>query len=101
MFVSVVGGLSVNEPAADLGVTAAVTSAFRNRPLQPGTIVFGEVGLGGGSALDRPGGAADSRSGPDGVLSLRAPRAHAPEASDEIELVPIDTLDQALDQALG
>ncbi len=101
VFVSVVGGLSVNEPAADLGVTAAVTSAFRNRPLQPGTIVFGEVGLGG-----------EVRSIGQAALRIREavqmgfsrcvlPARNAPEASDEIELVPIDTLDQALDQALG
>src|SRR5574339_795745 len=47
VFVSVAGGLEVDEPAADLGVAAAVASSFRNRPLPVHTVVFGEVGLGG------------------------------------------------------
>jgi DNA repair protein RadA/Sms len=37
----------VNEPAADLGVLTAVASSLRNRPVRPGTAVFGEVGLAG------------------------------------------------------
>jgi DNA repair protein RadA/Sms len=47
VFVSVAGGLDVSEPAADLGVAAAVASSFRNRPLPERTVVFGEVGLAG------------------------------------------------------
>jgi DNA repair protein RadA/Sms len=47
VFVNVAGGMSVNEPAADLGVIAAVASSLRNRPIRPGTAVFGEVGLAG------------------------------------------------------
>ena len=47
VFVNVAGGMTVDEPAADLGVAAAVASSFRNRPVSPGTAVFGEVGLAG------------------------------------------------------
>ena len=47
VFVNIAGGLTVNEPAADLGVVAAVASSLRNRSVRPGTAVFGEVGLGG------------------------------------------------------
>jgi DNA repair protein RadA/Sms len=47
VFVSVAGGLEVDEPAADLGVASAIASSFRNRPLPAHTVVFGEVGLGG------------------------------------------------------
>lgn len=47
VFVSVAGGLEVDEPAADLGVAAAIASSFRNRPLPADTVVFGEIGLGG------------------------------------------------------
>jgi DNA repair protein RadA/Sms len=47
VFVSVAGGLEVDEPAADLGVAAAVASSFRNRALPQHTVLFGEVGLGG------------------------------------------------------
>ncbi len=47
VFVNIAGGLTVNEPAADLGVLAAVASSLRNRPVRSGTAVFGEVGLAG------------------------------------------------------
>src|SRR6185436_5625392 len=47
VFVSVAGGLEVSEPAADLGVAAAVASSLRSRPLPAHTALFGEVGLGG------------------------------------------------------
>jgi DNA repair protein RadA/Sms len=47
VFVNVAGGLEVDEPAADLGVVAALASSFRNLPIDPQTVVFGEVGLTG------------------------------------------------------
>ena len=47
VFVNVAGGMTVDEPAADLGIIAAVASSIRNRPVKQGTAVFGEVGLAG------------------------------------------------------
>jgi DNA repair protein RadA/Sms len=47
VFVNVAGGLEIDEPAADLGVVAAIASSFKNRPLDAQTAVFGEVGLTG------------------------------------------------------
>nr|MBA2304133.1 DNA repair protein RadA [Acidobacteriota bacterium] len=47
VFVNIAGGMSVDEPAADLAVIAAVASSVRNRPIKEGTAVFGEVGLAG------------------------------------------------------
>lgn len=47
VYVSVAGGLRVNEPAADLGIALAVASSFRNRALRPDAVAFGEVGLSG------------------------------------------------------
>jgi DNA repair protein RadA/Sms len=47
VFVNVAGGLSVDEPAADLAVLVAVVSSLRNRPLASDVVVFGEVGLAG------------------------------------------------------
>ncbi|MBO0797536.1 MAG: DNA repair protein RadA [Blastocatellia bacterium] len=47
IFVNLVGGISLDEPAVDLGVVAAVASSFRNIPIDAHTIVFGEVGLAG------------------------------------------------------
>lgn len=47
IYVNVAGGLSLTEPASDLAVATAIVSSFRNTPVAPGTIVFGEVGLAG------------------------------------------------------
>jgi DNA repair protein RadA/Sms len=47
VFVNIAGGMTIDEPAADLGVLAAVASSVRNRPIPAATAVFGEVGLAG------------------------------------------------------
>ncbi|MFL5400963.1 MAG: DNA repair protein RadA [Myxococcales bacterium] len=47
IYVNVAGGASLDEPAADLAVAAALVSSFRDVPLDPRTVVFGEVGLSG------------------------------------------------------
>src|SRR6186713_623324 len=47
VYVNIAGGMTVDEPAADLSVVAAVASSVRNRGLAPSTAVFGEVGLSG------------------------------------------------------
>ncbi|MFN4280552.1 DNA repair protein RadA [Thermosynechococcus sp.] len=46
-YVASAGGLNVAEPAADLGVAVAVVASFRDRWVQPQTVIIGEVGLGG------------------------------------------------------
>ena len=47
VYVNIAGGMSVEEPAADLSVVAAIASSVRNRSLAPATAMFGEVGLSG------------------------------------------------------
>jgi DNA repair protein RadA/Sms len=47
VFVSVVGGIRVSEPAADLALTLALVSALSGVALPPDIVAFGEVGLGG------------------------------------------------------
>ena len=46
-YVASVGGLGVEEPAADLGVAIAVVASFRDRVVDSRTVMIGEVGLGG------------------------------------------------------
>ena len=46
-YVNVVGGIRLDEPACDLGIAAAVASSFRNRPVDDGCVLVGEVGLTG------------------------------------------------------
>jgi DNA repair protein RadA/Sms len=47
VFVNAVGGVRINEPAADLAVLLAITSSLRGKPLPKGFIAFGEIGLAG------------------------------------------------------
>src|SRR5687767_4077786 len=47
VYVNVAGGMTVDEPAADLAILAAVAASVRNRGLAPSTAMFGEVGLSG------------------------------------------------------
>jgi len=83
VYVNVAGGMTVDEPAADLAVVAAVASSVRNRPLRPRTVAFGEVGLGG-----------EVRGVPQTALRLREAaqlgfgRAVIPEGSGGAEDAP-------------
>lgn len=47
VFINIAGGMEIDEPAADLGVIAAIASSYRNLQVPPDTCVFGEVGLTG------------------------------------------------------
>jgi DNA repair protein RadA/Sms len=46
-YLAVAGGLTVNEPAVDLGMALAIVASFRDRTLAPQMVAIGEVGLGG------------------------------------------------------
>jgi DNA repair protein RadA/Sms len=47
IFVNVVGGLKIDEPAVDMGIITAIASSFKDKHFAPGTITFGEIGLSG------------------------------------------------------
>ncbi len=104
VFVNVVGGIRLQETAADLPVLLAVVSSLRDRPLAEKTIAFGEVGLSG-----------EIRPVPNGEERLReaathgfrraiVPKANLPRqvaaGQDHykgMEIVAVDRLAQALD----
>ena len=47
VYINIAGGMTLNEPAADLALCAAIASSFRNRPIEPNWAVMGEIGLAG------------------------------------------------------
>ena len=47
VFINTVGGVRIIEPAADLAVITSIASSHKDIPVQRGTILLGEVGLGG------------------------------------------------------
>ncbi len=101
VFVNVVGGIRVQETAADLPVLLAILSSLRDQPLGEKTIAFGEVGLSG-----------EIRPVPNGEERLReaathgfrraiVARANAPKGAryKGLEVVAVDRLADALDAA--
>jgi len=98
VFVNVVGGIRVQETAADLPVLLAVLSSLRDRPLADKTVVFGEVGLSG-----------EIRPVPNGEERLKeavthgfkraiVPAANAPKRNPykDFEIVAVERLADAL-----
>lgn len=47
VYVNVVGGMKINEPAADLSIAATIVSSFHEAEIDPNTVLIGEVGLSG------------------------------------------------------
>ncbi|MFN9694035.1 MAG: DNA repair protein RadA [Synechococcaceae cyanobacterium] len=103
-YLAVAGGLEVEEPAADLGVAAAVVASYRDLLLPPGTALIGELGLGGQL---RPVGQLELRLQEAARLGFR--RAVVPRCSGlgplaaglELELREAGTVAEALVAALG
>ena len=97
VFVNVVGGVQIGEPASDLAVALAVISSFRNRPLPEKLVVFGEIGLAGEV---RPAPRGQERLREAAKLGFRRaliPRANAPkQAVEGIEVVAVERLADAL-----
>lgn len=46
-YVSIAGGMRVNDPAADLGIACAISSSMNNKPLGDDVMIVGEIGLAG------------------------------------------------------
>ncbi len=99
VFVNIAGGMTVDEPAADLGVISAIASSVRNRPVRAGTAMFGEIGLAG-----------EIRSTTQASLRIReasqmgfarcivpAGQAAPAEATPGCELVGVKTVGEAMD----
>ena len=102
VFVNVVGGLSISEPAADLAVAAAIASSMRNNPLRAETVLIGEVGLSGELRMvgQMPARLHEAEKlGFKQAIVPRRLRRGEPWPSD-IQVVEVRSLRQALEQAL-
>jgi DNA repair protein RadA/Sms len=100
VFVNVAGGLEIDEPAADLGVLAAIASSFRNLQIPPETAVFGEVGLTGEvrGVLNAQSRAREAQT--LGFKKLILPASNKPglEKLLGIRIVGVKNLEEALDE---
>jgi DNA repair protein RadA/Sms len=107
VYVSTVGGVRLTEPACDLAVALAVAGAAIDRPLAPGTVAIGEVGLAGevrpvagvGRRLSEaarlgfstafvPTGSTDAVPAPDGMLVYEVPDVLTALSRAAFPLVP-------------
>jgi DNA repair protein RadA/Sms len=102
VFVNVVGGLKVSEPAADLAIAATIASSTRDIPVRAETVLIGEIGLSGelravGQMPARLREAANLGF-KTAVVPGRLRRSEPWPA--EIEVIEVRSLRKALDQAL-
>ncbi|MCL5958690.1 MAG: DNA repair protein RadA [Chloroflexi bacterium] len=101
IYVNVVGGLKVSEPAIDLSVVTAIASSFRNQEVDPEVVVIGEIGLSGEL---RSVGQLERRLAEAAKLGfLRAihPRSsRRPHLPERLEAIGVTSTDEALEMAL-
>jgi DNA repair protein RadA/Sms len=102
IFVNVVGGLKIGEPAADLAIAAAIASSIKDQAMRADTVMIGEIGLSGelrtvSQLSNRLREAA--KLGFKRAVIPRLLRKSEPYPKG-IEIIEVRTLRQALDQAL-
>jgi DNA repair protein RadA/Sms len=102
IFVNVVGGLAVDEPAADLAVAAAIASSYRNAPLRADTVLIGEVGLSGELRMVGQMPARLREASKLGFKTAIVPRRlrRGEPWPDELHVIEAHSLRQALEHAL-
>lgn len=106
VFVNIAGGMSIEEPAADLAIVAAIASSVRNRVIPPTTAAFGEVGLAGEVRGITQSALRVREAAQMGFTRCVMPEANIDPAeratwSQECELVGVRTVGEALDVLLS
>lgn len=97
IFVNVAGGMKVSEPAIDLGMVCAIHSSMLNKPIDPHTLLMGEVGLTGEvravSGLD----VRINEAHKMGFKRMLVPRSQANQKVPKgMELMGVATVEEAL-----
>ena len=101
VFVNVIGGLQIDEPAADLAVATAVGSSFRNRPVAADIALIGEVGLSGELRAVSHLETRLKEAAKLGFKRCVLPASSVKSLKDPpLQLLPARSLNEALEQAL-
>ena len=99
VYINVVGGVKVNETAADLALLLAALSSFRDQPLEQGLMVFGEVGLSGEIRPVPSGQERIKEAAKHGFTRAIVPKANAPrQPINGMTVIGVETLQEALAQ---
>lgn len=96
VYVSIAGGVGVEEPAADLGIAVAVASSLRDRPVDPRAVVIGEVGLAGEVRAVPQLGKRLAEAARLGFARVVVPRTSSADAPQGLEVVAVADLASAL-----
>jgi DNA repair protein RadA/Sms len=100
VFVNAVGGVKIDEPAADLAILLAIVSSLRNRPLPARLVVFGEVGLAGEVRPVQRGQERLREAAKLGFTRALIPRANLPRTPIEgIEAIGVERVEHAVAEA--
>ncbi|HVF62634.1 MAG TPA: DNA repair protein RadA [Casimicrobiaceae bacterium] len=98
VFVNAVGGVRIDEPAADLAVLLAVDSSLKNKALPAKTLMFGEVGLAGEIRPVQRGQERIREAQKLGFRQVLIPNLNKPKLSVEgIQVIPLSRVGDALD----
>jgi DNA repair protein RadA/Sms len=100
IFVNVVGGMKIEDPAADLAVSVAVTSAFLEKAVLAETMLLGEVGLGGEIRSVSQIASRINEAAKLGFKQCVVPKSnyrHMESGPKGIEIIAVSTLKEALD----
>jgi DNA repair protein RadA/Sms len=98
VFVNAVGGVRIQEPAADLAVLLAIVSSLRNQPLPAKLVVFGEVGLAGEIRPAPRGQERLKEAAKLGFTQAIVPKANAPkQAIKGIDVIALERVEQAIE----
>jgi len=104
IYVNLAGGLSVDEPGLDLPLALALASSLRDRPIRPGTVAIGEVGLLGElrsvAGVERRLREA-ARLGFDRAIVPRPARSGPPIAVAGLEILAVGSLREAIEVAFA
>ncbi len=98
VFVNAVGGVKITEPGVDLAILCAIVSSFKDQPLDQKTVIFGEIGLAGEVRPVQRGQERLKEAAKLGFTRAIIPKANqAKQKIKDIEILPVETLSQALD----
>jgi DNA repair protein RadA/Sms len=97
VFVNAVGGVRINEPAADLAILLAVQSSLRSKPLPAKLAMFGEVGLAGEIRPVQRGQERIREAAKLGYRTVLIPDANKPrQAIENVKIITVKRVDDAL-----
>ena len=102
VFVNIVGGLQIQEPAADLAIAGAIASSVKDQPLIPDTVLIGEIGLSGELRASRQMASRLNEAANLGFKNAIIPSSstQTEELPSNIQIISAQTLDEALKSIL-